>query len=137
MFKLSILTTLLLLGAWINWLLPIYIPTWPTGADVVFQNIKSPTWRLDLETNFPLLLCSKEVLGIFIPSFLWQYWVSPLQSNVLGPVAPHTYFLPKCFLASSTNLAPIPVPLLEVPLDETVTPIKAFPFLLPKNHYMF
>ena len=65
-----------MLGAWINWPLPTYIPTWPTSALVVFQNNKSPGCKSDLLTALPLLLCASEVLGIDMPSCLWHQYVT-------------------------------------------------------------
>ena len=70
------MTGLDLLGAWINWPLPTYIPTWPTGADVVLKNTKSPACKSDLLTALPLLDCSKEVLGIDMPICLWHQYVT-------------------------------------------------------------
>ena len=96
-----------MLGAWINWPLPTYIPTLPTSALVVFQKIKSPACKSDLLTALPLLLWAKEVLGIDIPSCLWHHEVKPLQSKVLGPVAPQTYLQPSLLLAKLTNFSPV------------------------------
>ena len=42
--------------------------------------------------------------GSFTPAFRQAYWTSPEQSNAPGPVAPHRYGSPICFLAAETAL---------------------------------
>src|SRR5690348_10191099 len=64
------------------------------SAVFVAQNRRSPGSSWSWLGWGPTNHCSRDVRGRAIPAAAYAHWVRPEQSNVVGPVAPHTYGMP-------------------------------------------
>ena len=82
-------------GAWTNFPLPMYMPTWLISSADEPKKTRSPSRRSSRATLSPVPNCSREVRGMLTPQRLYTARTNPLQSmpsTTLFP--PHRYGMP-------------------------------------------
>src|SRR4051812_5469802 len=82
----------------------MYMATWwiVTGlVTSVAQKSRSPGCRSERGMWGPAFHWSAATRGSWMPTWEYDHWVRPLQSNVPGPVAPQTYGSPSRLRAAA------------------------------------